>query len=152
MIAGAPHFQACRQFCADLVVSNTYVYFAQVVRLELPQGLRRLATTKTNLPQAVREQWRLDHWSADATVRHAWLAFGLREFDELLARFREAFELPWQRSTWLASIQIMGHTGLQAIDATLIAAAGEADVQDFAAVDDDFRKVPWVQFWSVRNP
>ena len=60
MIDGTPHSQASLAFCSDLIAANTYEYLSQLVRLELPQALRRLATHRTNLPQPVREPWRLD--------------------------------------------------------------------------------------------
>jgi predicted nucleic acid-binding protein len=152
VIQGAPHARACDDFCAELIAAGSYVHFSQLVRLELPQALRKLATRPTNLPAAVRTRHRLDDWGTDPAVREAWLQFGIGEFEALLVRFHEVFELPWSAATWRASIPIITQYSLQTIDATHVATAQEYGIQDFAAVDTDFRRVQGLTFWLVRDP
>jgi len=42
--SGDPHSAACMAFCAHLAQDNTTVYFSQLLRLEIAQFIRKLAT------------------------------------------------------------------------------------------------------------
>jgi predicted nucleic acid-binding protein len=151
VVRGAPHTQACGAFCAQLISARSRVYFSQLVRLELPQALRRLATTRPNLPPAVQAHYQLSRWGTDPAIRQAWLAFGLTRFEALLNRFSQVFELPWDTQVWQASVQIMGQYGLQMMDATHVATAQVHRLRDFASVDDDFRRIPSLDLWLIRD-
>jgi predicted nucleic acid-binding protein len=152
LVRTAPHTTACRSFCQQLIAANSRVYFSQFVRVELLQALRRLATTQHNLAASVRSQYSLEQWGTDPGVRRAWLELGVREFDALIRRFHAVVELPWTFDAWQASIQIMIQHGLQASDALHVATAQEYGLRHLAAVDDDYRRVPGLSFWLVRDP
>src|SRR5689334_18204414 len=81
---GAPHSASCYAFSQRLIAAQTHVYYSQLVRVELLQAVRRLATTQHNLPLTVRARYRLDLWGSDENVRRAWIELGIREFDVLL--------------------------------------------------------------------
>ncbi|HEY7061944.1 MAG TPA: type II toxin-antitoxin system VapC family toxin [Chloroflexota bacterium] len=151
IIEDAPHFQACTAFCQNLISANTQVYFSQIVRVELLQALRRLATTRTNLTSAMRAQYRLDDWGSDVQVRRDWLELGITEFEVLVYRLRTAVELPWSLATWRASAQLMVQYGLQARDALHASTAQERGIHALAAVDADYRRVPVLDFWLIRD-
>jgi predicted nucleic acid-binding protein len=73
------------------------------------------------------------------------------EFQALLARFRAAVELPWSASLWRDSMEIMIQHGLQAQDAVHVATVRESGVRALAAVDADYRRVPGLDFWLIRD-
>jgi predicted nucleic acid-binding protein len=152
IIRDTPHHTSCAEFCARLIGADSRIYLSQLVRVELPQAFRVLATKKTNLPAHVRLQHRLDDWGTDPAVRRAWLALGISEFEALLQRFYEAYELPWDMQIWQASLQIIEQYGLQSLDATHVATAQRYGLRDLAAVDNDFQRVPALDFWLIRNP
>jgi predicted nucleic acid-binding protein len=151
-IHGAPHARAAAAFCAGLVHAQSYVYFSQLVWIEVPQALRKLATRPGNLAPSIRTQYRLDDWGTDPTVRDRWLRHGIAEIEALVTRFREAFELPWNRSVWTASLQVVVQHSLQTLDATHVATAQDIGLQGFAAVDGDFDRVSSLTLWRIRDP
>jgi predicted nucleic acid-binding protein len=152
MITGAPHCTASAAFCARLAQYNSSVYFSQVLRLELASGLRRLATTQTNLPAAVRQRYQLDDWGRDSQVRQRWLAFGMREFEVFLGQFEEVLEVPLSLGACQRSVAIMARDGLNAFDALHVATADELGLQAFAAADDDFKRCGHLRFQLIRDP
>jgi predicted nucleic acid-binding protein len=152
IVYGAPHAYACRQFCDELIAAGSRVYFSQILRLELSQALRRLATTRTNLSAAMRQQYQLDDWGTSAAVRSRWLTLGAAQFDLLLAQFAIAIELPFQVSTWAHSLDIMAQDGLQSRDAVHVATARQHGLRDLATVDADFQGIAGLQVQLIRNP
>lgn len=151
IIRGAPHATACSAFCQQLIQAETAVYYSQLVRVELLQAIRRVATTQHNLPAATRTRYHLDRWGSDATVRRAWLQLGMVAFEALLNKLVTTVELPWTIATWQASAQLMIQHGLQASDALHVATAQEQSLSALAAVDDDYRRVPTLDFWLIRD-
>ncbi|HZR99822.1 MAG TPA: type II toxin-antitoxin system VapC family toxin [Chloroflexota bacterium] len=151
IVRTAPHRTACTSFCQRLIAADSQIYFSQFVRLELLQALRRLATTQHNIAPAVRAQYGLDRWGDDPVVRRNWLEAGTAQFAALLARFRAAVELPWSASMWRATMGIMIRHGLQAQDALHVATAQEWGLHALAAVDADYRRVPALDFWLIRD-
>ena len=152
IIYGAPHAGACRQFCNELIVAGSRVYFSQILRLELSQALRRLATTRTNLSAAMRQRYRLDDWGTSVTVRTRWLALGVTQFNLLLGQFAVAVELPFRVSTWTQSLDVMAQEGLQSRDAVHVATAREHGLGNLATVDADFQHVAGLWVRLIRNP
>jgi predicted nucleic acid-binding protein len=151
VVRTAPHRTACVAFCRELIAANSRVYFSQLVRVELLQALRRLATTQHNISPAMRARYRLDQWGSDATVRRAWIELGTAGFEALLSRFRAAIELPWSVNSWRDSMELMIRHGLQAYDAVHVATAQEWRLRALAAVDDDYRRVPTLDCWLIRD-
>ena len=151
IVRTAPHRTACVTFCRELIAANGRIYFSQLVRVELLQALRRLATTQRNISPAMRTRYRLDQWGSDPAIRRAWLELGTAGFQALLGRFRAAVELPWSVNTWQDSMELMIRQGLQAHDALHVATAQERGIRALAAVDDDYRRVPTLDFWLIRD-
>jgi predicted nucleic acid-binding protein len=60
VVRTAPHRTACADFCQQLIAARSRIYFSQLVRVELLQALRRLATTQHNIVPTVRARYRLD--------------------------------------------------------------------------------------------
>ncbi len=105
---GAPHAAACTDFCQQLIQVGTAVYYSQLVRIELLQAMRRLATTQHNLPATTRARYRLDLWGVDPTVRGAWLQLAITGFEALLSKLATTVEVPWTIVTWQASAPALG--------------------------------------------
>ena len=150
IVTGAPHANACSVFCNWLAARDSRVYFSQVLRLELSQALRHLATRHQQLPQSVQQQYQLDQWGTSAPVRERWLALGITQFQALLGRFTEVIELPFRLSTWSQSVDIMAREGLQSLDAVHVATAQEHGLRDFATVDADFQRIPRLRVRLIR--
>lgn len=150
MFSGLPHFATSDAFCAQLADDGAHVYFSHIVYLEVAEAVRRLAT-KQQLPMSLREEYRLVDWATDASVRKEWMVFGLHEMKRLLDRFSETYEIPFQRSLWLQSIDLIGQYGLRASDAAHVATALHAGLHVFATNDSDFRRVDLLDVRIVRE-
>ncbi len=152
IISSAPHAAACGDFCDRLIAAESRVYFSQILRMELSQALRRLATTRTNLSPAVYERYGLANWGASAAVRRRWLELGVSQFRALLSHFALVVELPFREATWLQSVEVMAADGLQARDAVHVATARDLGLRDLATVDADFQRVRDLRVWLLRDP
>src|SRR3954449_4831402 len=84
--SGSPEYRAASDYCDGLVASGTAVYYSQIVRIELPHALRRIANDPRALHSRVRRQFRLQHWNRIEEVRLNWLRFGMQQFDILVSR------------------------------------------------------------------
>jgi predicted nucleic acid-binding protein len=150
MFSGLPHFVASDAFCAQLADDGTHVYFSHILYLEVGEAVRRLATNQ-QLPISLREEYRLADWATDANVRKEWMLFGLHEMERLLDSFSEAYEIPFQHTLWLQSIDLIGHYGLRASDAAHVATALHVGLRVFATNDGDFRRVDMLDVRIVRE-
>lgn len=148
--AGLPHFAASDAFCARLAYGGSHVYLSHLVYLEVGEAVRRLAT-KQQLPIGFREQYHLTDWATDANVRKQWIFFGVHEMERLLNSFSETYEIPFDHTLWLESIDLIGQYGLRASDAAHVATALRAGVRVFATNDGDFRRVDVLDVEIVRE-
>lgn len=140
LITGAPNWHASNAFIARLVTENSRVYFSQIAYLEISEAIRKLAT-KQQVPEDLRQQYRLHRWGVDAHVRHEWMDFGLRQFALFRQRFAELFEVPFREPLWRQSIDLMAQYGLKGHDAIHVATALNEGVQLLATNDGDFRRI-----------
>jgi predicted nucleic acid-binding protein len=151
IVPGLPHAAACASFCRDLVADGTTIYFSRIVRLEFGQLWSRLPTSQY-LPSDVQRRFYLGAWSKDPTVRLRWMAHGVSELERLLGGFNETFELPFDLTTWRASIDVMARHRLRSHDALHIASALAVRVNDVATLDDHFRRVSNLRVWLLHAP
>ena len=150
MFAGLPHFAPSDAFCLRLANDGSNIYFSQLLYLEVGEAIRRLAT-KQQLPANLRRQYNLGDWATNASVRARWMSFGLRQMERLLGIFSGTYEIPYQRTIWLRSVDIIGHYGLRASDAVHVATALHSGLRVFATNDSDFRRVDELDVMIVRQ-
>lgn len=150
MFAGLPHFAVSDAFCAHLADYGSHVYFSHLAYLEIGEAVRRLAT-RQQLPASFRAEFHLADWATNANVRRQWMSFGLQEMERLLDGFSEVYEIPFQHTLWLQSIDLIGQYGLRASDAAHVATALRAGLRIFATNDDDFRRVDMLDVVIVRE-
>jgi predicted nucleic acid-binding protein len=131
---------------------NATVYFSQILRLELTEAIRKVATIPGRAPATLRQDFRLGDWERDSSVRRDWFHFGVQEFDSLFSQFAEVYELPFDRSIWLRSVEVMAERQLRSHDAIHLATAYENRLTCFATTDDEFRKVPDLDIRLIRDP
>jgi len=152
IVRGSRHSTACTAFCAQLISHGARVYFSQLLRLELAEAIRRLATKTEDLPADLRRDYQLDAWGTDFLVRQRWMDFGVRQFDDLLDRFAEAFELPIKTRTWRSGVSAMVDHQLRAYDAIHLATAREYHIGHLATADRDDRKIADLHVWLIQDP
>lgn len=150
MFEGTAHSAASVTFCARLEAARSRVVFSEILWLELSQVLAR-QYQDPRLPEELRRTYRLDRWETDARVRTRWLAFGLQQFEMLIARFRDVSAISFDRDIWDASIDIMAQTNLRSHDAIHVATARSAGIADFATIDHHFRRMPGLNVWLIRD-
>lgn len=77
LLPGLAHSGPGLQFCDQLARQGSTVYFSQLLRLEIAQALRNVATRMpAQLSAHLRQQFRLDHWSIREDVRRGWMTYG----------------------------------------------------------------------------
>lgn len=150
MFSGLPHFDLSDAFCTRLANDGSNVYFSQLLYLEVAEAIRRLAT-KQQVPPNIRQQYHLDEWTTNASVRERWMSFGLHQMEKLLGIFSATYEIPYQRTIWLQSIDIIGQYSLRASDAVHVATALHTGLRLFATNDSDFRRVSALDVLIVRQ-
>lgn len=150
MFSGLPHYEASDAFCARVANDGNRIYFSQLLRLEVGEAVRRLAT-KQQLPLLLRQQHGLDEWATSEAIRREWMSFGLHQFERLLANFSEAIEVPFRAALWRRSIDLIGRYGLRASDAVHAATALQEGLEVFATNDGDFRRVTLLRVMIVRD-
>lgn len=111
IITGLPHSEASETFCADLSRRGKRIAFSQILRVELSQAIRNLASRPGQLPLMTQQHYRLNEWESNMTVRQQWMTEGARRFAAFLARFDEVFEFPLTTEIWEQSVALMArHT------------------------------------------
>jgi predicted nucleic acid-binding protein len=148
--SGIPHHRACAAFCDGLRDAGTEVVVSQLVRVEFLNAWFRLSTSPYLQPDTVR-RYRLRAWDRDAMVRDSWMVHGVAMFDRFLDSFAATTEVPLNRQIIAASIPLMARHRLRSLDAVHVATALFVGVSDFAAVDEDFRRVPNLRFVLLRD-
>jgi predicted nucleic acid-binding protein len=151
-ISGLPNGGASAAFCSSLVVQRKSVAISRIVWLELAQSLRNLASRPGQLPPDLFVRFQLDQWQVSPLVRHRWMRFGVAQFEELMARFVELFEIPFDDAVWRRSVGIMATDGLQSHDAVHVATARVFGVPQFVTLDDHFNRVRDLDVWLIRDP
>ena len=146
------HSIGARDLCQRLIHQGCTVYFSQVLRLEFTEAVRKLATIHGRVPPEVRRRFRLDDWERDVTVRRGWLLFAVDRLESLLLRFTEVYEIPFDHSIWLRSVEGMAERQLRSHDAIHLATAYENRLACFATTDDEFLKVPNLDVRLIRDP
>jgi len=89
----------------------------------------------------VQQEFLLDDWGPEPSVRDRWLRTGLRRFADLGDRFREVIEFPFDVATWETSLDVMIASGLHSHDAIHVATARRHGLAHIATADDHFRRV-----------
>lgn len=151
MMPGSTNADACEDFCAQIASQGRRVYYSQTVYVELSQALRKMATRADRVASGMREQFGLDRWEPDIHIRQRWMQYGVEQFDQLRERFIDAFELPFDRSIWLQSIDLMVEYFLQAHDAVHAATARAYGLRAFATTDADFVRVTGLDVILLRD-
>lgn len=123
IIPGSQFWPECNAFCDRLIAESSEVYFSQILRLELTEAIRKLATIPGRAPADLYARFRLNAWERDPSVRRQWMQFGVRQFDALIERFAVVYELPFRPFIWLRSIEIMADRRLRSHDAVHLATA-----------------------------
>lgn len=152
IVPGIPHSAASAAFCDGLAAQHSSVYFSQIVRLELSQAVRNLATRPGQVPFDMWSNFPLAQWGASPLVRQRWLEFGSRQFESLIRRFALAVEIPFDVSIWHDSVGVMAAYGLRSLDAIHVATARRQGLRHLATLDDDFRRVRDLDVWLLRDP
>ncbi|MDP9471107.1 MAG: PIN domain-containing protein [Chloroflexota bacterium] len=152
IVQGSDHSVASAACCAALIEHGSRVYFSQLLRLELAQAIRKLATRQQSLPPDIRNDFDLDSWGTNLFVRQRWMDFGVRQFENLLDRFAETFELPIRPKTWRSSLSAMVDFQLRAYDAIHVATAREYHVRHLATADRHYLNVPDLRIWLTQDP
>jgi predicted nucleic acid-binding protein len=148
---GTPDATACRAFCERLADAGSYVYFSQVLRLDLARTMRRLATKADKLAEDDQVRYRLDQWGTNPLIRQRWLTNGLRRFHAFLDQFEEAVEIPLTTADWRQSLELMVVEALDASDAMHLAVARSLDIHEFATTDRDFRRITHPRIHLIRE-
>ena len=151
VLVGSPHHRAARAYCEQVAAQQRNVYFAQFLRIELLQAIRMIGTDPTALPEVMRRRNRLGKWGFDADVRHAWLAYGVAQFEQLLGEFAAVAELPWSVPAWTRSMEIMWRCQVKSYDAFHAATALEHGIFSFATVDGHFTRIDELAVELVRS-
>jgi predicted nucleic acid-binding protein len=154
-IAGIAHAGPSQQFCERLGIFGARVYVSTLLRLEFVNALRSLALPRNprrpRLPEATRQQFRLQDWETAAAVREAWMGFGEQQLEAFFDQFAEAIELPLRAGTAARTVALMCQYNMKSYDAVHVAVATENGLRDFASTDREFRPVQGLQLWLARD-
>jgi predicted nucleic acid-binding protein len=150
IVPAVPHHSACVAFCDSLAGGSAKVITSDLMRIEFVQSWFRLPSM-SYLDAQTRRDYRMSAWDRNVAVRERWMAEGVARMEALLARFHTTAELPLTLAIWRASVDIMARHRLRSYDAVHVATALLAGVQDFATVDDDFRRVPTLRLNLLRD-
>jgi len=123
---------------------------SQMLRIELLQAMRALATVPENLPGSIRRRFRLSHWGDDLTARQTWMHAGIAQFEDWLDQFSEVYELAVDFPAWERVAALMTRFHLDSYDALHAATAIEAGVPTLATLDADFSRVTSLNIEVVR--
>ncbi len=152
IVQGSHHSVPSAAFCSQLINHGSRVYFSQLLRLELAEAIRKLATKTESLPADLRRDYQLDAWGTNFLVRQRWMDFGVQQLEALLDRFAETFELPIRPRTWRSSLSVMVDHQLRAYDAIHVATAREHHIRHIATADGHYRNVADLRVWLTQDP
>jgi predicted nucleic acid-binding protein len=138
---GTTNSTACEAFSRRLAAERCQIFFSQILRLELSEAIRKLATRPDRIPNDLRTRFQLDEWNQSLFVRHRWMQNGLQRFAMLLESFREVVELSFDEEIWRSSVTTMADEQLRSHDAIHVATARSFGVACIAAADDHFRRI-----------
>ncbi|MCA1669091.1 MAG: PIN domain-containing protein [Thermomicrobia bacterium] len=150
MLDGLPDSTASAAFCARLVRDNSRVCFSQVLRLEIAEAFRKLAS-RQQLPESLRQEYHLGDWATRPRVRQRWMAFGLGQFAIFLNAFYQVSEIPFGIQVWHHSVKIMAEYGLGSHDAAHVATALQSGVHLFATADKHLNRVDRLDIRLIRD-
>lgn len=151
IVRGSDHSLQSTEFCDRLIARGSRVYFSQILRLELSEAIRRLAASPDRLPPDIRHAHQLEAWDTNLLVRQSWMDFGVQQFEALVDRFAEAFELPFRLRTWQRSIDVIVDHRLRSLDALHVATAREYRLRHLATTDGDFKRVADLRVWLIQD-
>jgi predicted nucleic acid-binding protein len=153
LLPGLAHSGPGLQFCEQLARQGSTVYFSQLLRLEIAQALRNVATrSPAQLSVHLRQQFQLDPWSAREDVRRGWMTYGRGQLEAFIQQFVEVIELPFDRATWEHSIDLMCRYQLKSYDAVHVARAEQYGLQHVATTDREYLVVQSPRIWLIRDP
>jgi predicted nucleic acid-binding protein len=150
VVRGSRYHVAARAYCEALVAGRIRVYMSQMLRIELLQAMRALATVPESLPGSIRRQFRLSHWGNDLEVRDAWMQTGLAQFEDWSNQFSEVYELSVDLPAWEQVAALMTRYHLNSYDALHAATAIEAGISTLATLDRDFSRVTRLNVEVIR--
>jgi predicted nucleic acid-binding protein len=151
IITDIPHSQASTMFFMELSRRGRRIAFSQVLRLELSQAIRNLASRPGQLPLAIQQQYRLAEWESSLAVRQQWMNVGMSRFSAFLAQFDGAYEVPLTTEIWEQSVALMARYSLRSLDAVPVATARAYALRHFATLDDHFNRVANLRVWLIRD-
>ena len=150
MLDGLPDSTASAAFCARLVDTNSRVCFSQILRLEIAEAFRKLAS-RQQLPESLRQEYQLSDWATHPRIRQRWMAFGLGQFAIFLDAFYQVSEIPFGIQVWRHSVEIMADYGLGSHDAVHVATALQSGVHIFATSDKHFNRVDMLDIRLIHD-
>src|SRR4051812_49135320 len=116
IVPGTPNARVSRDFFQGLLERNTRIHFSQILRIEVAQAIRNLASRRGQLPLRTQRRYRLDEWESNEAVRRRWMTDCAHQFEEFLSQFIfeeflsqfiEVFELPFSITIWERGIELM---------------------------------------------
>src|SRR5687767_7976162 len=77
IVAGSLFHNVANAYCDALIAAATPIYYSELVRVELPQALRKFANDPQGPSSSMRRHFRLQHWGRLEEVRLNWLQYGM---------------------------------------------------------------------------
>jgi hypothetical protein len=142
---------ASAEFCNRLAGEKRRVHFSRILRLELSEAIRKLATKPGRLPADFYGHFQHDQWERNIFVRRRWFEFCLQQISTFIDGFDRYFELPFRESIWRASVVIMARDQLRSHDAIHVATARTYHIPCMATTDQHFRKITDLDIRLVRD-
>jgi predicted nucleic acid-binding protein len=153
LLPGLAHAGPSLEFCDQLARQGCTVYFSQLLRLEIAQALKNVATRKpAQLSEPLRQQFQLHDWNTREDVRRRWMTHGQGQLEAFIGQFVEVVELPLDRVTWDRSIDLMCRYPFKSYDAAHVATAIQYSVQHLATTDREYLVVQNPRIWLIRDP
>lgn len=145
-----PNSPQARQFAAELTGQRSAIYFSQIMRLEIGEAVRKLAT-RQQAGELLRDEFNLARFNQNAQVRERWMAYGRTQFEKFTAAFVNVYEIPFAEVVWQRSLDLIAAYNLRGNDAAHAATALEYGVPVFATNDDHFLRVRELDVLLVRD-
>jgi predicted nucleic acid-binding protein len=151
IVAGSTNHTSSAEFCARLTTGGGRIFFSNIVRLELSQAIRKLATKAERLDPGIHEYFGLGRWETDFIVRQRWMQYGIHEFERLMGSFAEVIEIPFRSVIWRNSVDVMIYSFLQSHDAIHVATARHYGLRLFVTTDDHFARIDDLDVILIRD-